>query len=439
MPIVGRALTLAVCLLAAGGLHATTTPDAQAQLQATLVASGLSRPLGLVQHPTDTDALIVLEQRGRVRVLKGGTVLSADFLTLTDQVATGGEQGVLGLAFAVNYTVTRRVFVSFTNRQGHSVVARYQTTAADPLRADPATRFDLVWPGGQRFITQPYANHNGGHLAFGPDGYLYFGLGDGGSADDPFNHAQNPASLLGKMLRLDVNVPDADPEGYDVPATNPFVGRSDVRPEIWALGLRNPWRWSFDDERRGGTGALVIADVGQDEWEEVNYQPKGAGGLNYGWRTREGAHANVTTPGPFSTPLDEPLWEYARSQGRSITGGFVYRGRALGTPFVGRYFVADYIANRVWSLELAIDRVTGRASVRSAFEHTADLGGAATAPASFGVDAGGELYLVSLNGAIYRLDAPPGTTPAPDPTLPSIGEDGPRRRGGDPKGEARPR
>jgi glucose/arabinose dehydrogenase len=253
---------------------------------------------------------------------------------------------------------------------------------------------------------QPFANHNAGNLVYGPDGYLYIGLGDGGSGNDPEHLAQRPSSLLGKMLRIDVNVPESHPAGYVVPADNPFVASGiGARPEIWSFGLRNPWRYSFDDPFRGGTGALVIADVGQSAWEEVDYEPAGRGGRNYGWRNREGAHANVGSPPPAYLPLTDPIHEYDRSVGQSITGGFVYRGAALGPMWRGRYFFADFVASRVWSIALAIG-ANGEAAASDLREHTADLGGPAQLGnvSSFGVDADAELYIVSHSrGVILRI------------------------------------
>jgi glucose/arabinose dehydrogenase len=398
------------------GLGLAAPLPAAAQLRATLVVSALNRPLGFVQDPSNPAVQYVLEQGGRVRVLVNGILQATDFLNLTGQIASSGEQGLLGLAFAPDYAASGRLFVSFTNSSGHSVIARFRRSTTDPLRADPATRFDLVWPGGQAFITQPYSNHNGGQVAFGADGYLYFSPGDGGSGNDPNHYAQDPTTLLGKMLRLDVSVSDAHPLGYVAPATNPFVAMPGVRDEIWAFGLRNPWRWSFDDPGRGGTAALVIADVGQGAWEEVNYEPFGAGGRNYGWRNREGAHNNVTTISAFSTPLTDPIWEYGHTMGRSITGGFVYRGSALPASYRGRYFVGDFATSRIWSLGLAVDATTGEAVVTDTLEHTTELGAAATSPSSFGVDADGEIYVVSYAGAVYRIEslspAPPSSSGA---------------------------
>lgn len=376
---------------------------ARAQLRAELFAGGFTQPVAFVQMPSDSSVQVVVQQDGRVRALVNGVVQADDYLDLRGIVRNSGEQGLLGLAFAPDYAATGRVFVNFTNTAGDSVIARFTRSAATPLRADPSSRFDLRWPGGLRVIQQPFANHNGGHLAFGPDGYLYIGLGDGGSGNDPFHLAQNPQSLLGKMLRIDVNVPDVDAEGYDVPPTNPFVGAAGVLPEIWSFGLRNPWRWSFDNRRRGGTGALVIADVGQGAWEEIDYEPAGRGGRNYGWRNREGAHDNVTTLPPYSTPLVDPLFEYSHAVGSSITGGYVYRGNGLGSNAYGRYFFADFISSRIWSVRPVVNAGTGEASASDLVEHTSELGVTVRNPSSFGEDALGELYIVSYGGDIYRL------------------------------------
>jgi glucose/arabinose dehydrogenase len=279
--------------------------------------------------------------------------------------------------------------------------------------ADPASRFDLLWGGatGPAFIAQPFANHNGGNLVFGPDGYLYIGLGDGGSADDPQHRAQNPLEFLGKMLRIDVAVADSDQSGYRVPADNPFLrgGPPSTRPEIWAFGLRNPWRYSFDDPARGGTGALVIGDVGQSEWEEVDYEPRGRGGRNYGWRNREGAHNHVTALPAAFQPLVDPIHEYNHSVGQSITGGYVYRGSALPANFRGRYFFADYVAGKLFSLALTID-ANGEARASDVVEHTTEVGGVSQLGniSSFGQDADGELLIVSYSlGRVLKLVGPP--------------------------------
>lgn len=394
-----------------------------AQLIGEPVVTGLERPVGFVPDPLVAGAFLVVEQGGRVRVVENGGV-SGEFLDLRAEVAADGERGLLGLAFAPD-VASGRVFVNFTNRSGDTVLARFRRDPQNPRRVDPATRFDLVWPDGRSAITQPFANHNGGHLVFGADGYLYVGLGDGGSGNDPGHRAQDPGTLLGKMLRIDVSVPDGHPRGYVVPADNPFVGRTGVLAEIWAFGLRNPWRYSVDLPALGGTGALIIGDVGQGRWEEVDYEPAGTGGRNYGWRNREGPEANETSLPPFSQPLVEPIHWYGRDDGSSITGGVVYRGRRLGSAFVGRYFFGDFIRGRVWSMRLAIDPLTGAAAATDLQEHTAELGLAAASPASFALDADGEVYVVNYLGAVHRIwtTAPPEPpTPMPPEPMPPVAD-----------------
>ena len=386
---------------------------ARAQLQGQVYASGLQSPVAFVQDPTDRSVQFVVQQGGRIRVVRSGTVLGNDFLNLTGAVSCCGERGLLGLAFAPDYSSSGRFFVNFTNTSGDTVVARF-TRSSIPTIADSSSRFDLQLEGTRRFIAQPFSNHNGGHLAFGPDGYLYIGLGDGGSGNDPDHRAQNPNELLGKMLRIDVNVPDSNTFGYRIPPDNPFLGGNSARDEIWAFGLRNPWRYSFDDVTRGGTGALVIGDVGQNRFEEIDYEPRGAGGRNYGWRNREGAHDNVITRLLAYLPATDPIFEYGRSDGISVTGGFVYRGTRLGSAYRGRYVFADY-SGRVWSLALTIDGA-GEARASDRREHTAELGGSAVLGtiSSFGVDADGELYIVShTGGRIVRISAPLATPPVP--------------------------
>ena len=397
--------------------------DVDAQLRTRLHASGFTQPVAFVQDPTDRNTQFVVEQAGRIRVVRSGTVLGTDFLNLIAAVRSGGEQGLLGLAFAPDYATSGRFYVNFTNPQGNIVVARFRRSA-DPFVAEPNSRFDLRWgPGGETFINHPFANHNAGHLVFGPDGYLYVGQGDGGSGNDPGHRAQAPSDLLGKMLRIDVNVPDDHPLGYQIPQDNPFASGGPVgaRPEIWSFGLRNPWRYNFDDPARGGTGALLIADVGQNNWDEVNYEPARRGGRNYGWRNREGAHDNVTSLPPAYQPLTDPIHEYDRASGQSISGGFVYRGRALGGDYPGRYFFADYVSARVWSIALIVDPATGEARSTDLRNHTTDLSMPTPVGniSSFGIDADGELYLVSHSrGAILKIIGPP--TAPPTPTGPRI-------------------
>jgi glucose/arabinose dehydrogenase len=397
-------------------LIASSPAHSQSGLRVVEYAFGFSLPVAIVQDPTKTSIQYVVEQPGRIRVVDGGTVVPTDFLDLRSAVLYGGEQGLLGLAFAPDYASSGRFFVNFTSPAGDIVIARFRRSA-NPQVADPSSRFDLKF-GGVPFIAHPtYGNHNGGNLAFGPDGYLYIGTGDGGSGNDPNHNAQNPAQLLGKMLRINVNVPDTNPAGYVVPTDNPFSqgGLPGVRPEIWAFGLRNPWRYSFDDVSRGGTGALIIGDVGQSAYEEVDYEPRGRGGRNYGWRNREGAHDNVTTLPPAYLPLTDPIYDYPRSQGQTVTGGFVYRGTALGPGFFGRYFFADYVAGRLWSLGLSIAG-NGEATVSGFVDHTAEVGGVAVLGniSSFGVDSRGELFVLNYSaGRVLRIINPAIPPPTP--------------------------
>jgi glucose/arabinose dehydrogenase len=386
-------------------LLAITSAPAEAQLRTETVVSGLSELVAAVADPVQPGVLYAVQQEGIIRTIQGSTVLPAPFLDVRGAVLVGGERGLLGMAFAPDAS-TGRVFVNFTNTNGDTVIARFHRSTANPLVVDPASRFDLRWPGGNRFISQPFEGHKGGHLAFGPDGYLYIGLGDGGGADDPNNNAQNPNSLLGKMLRIDVNVPDADEAGYRVPPDNPFVRGVPIAAlgEIWAFGLRNPWRYSFDDPVLGGTGALFIGDVGQSAREEIDYVPAGAGGRNFGWRIREGS---IPTPDvgettPAFTPLTEPMLDYERSYGFTVTGGYVYRGRALGPDYFGRYFFADSGSGHLWSLAWHPDPATGRATVTGVVDHTSELGGSGPI-VSLAEDPGGELYLIVYDGRIVKL------------------------------------
>ena len=388
--------------------------ELHAQLRARVHASGFTTPVAFVQDPTDRTVQFVVEQNGHIRVVRDGVVLSADFLDLSRETLAGGERGLLGLAFAPDAS-SGRFFVNFTNRSGDTVVARFRRSTT--VTADAASRFDLRWGGasGPSTIAQPFSNHNGGNLAFGPDGYLYIGLGDGGSGNDPDHRAQNPQELLGKMLRIDVNVPDTDASGYRIPSDNPFAtgGVVSARPEIWAFGLRNPWRYSFDDTSHGGTGALVIGDVGQNSFEEIDYEPRGRGGRNYGWRNREGAHDNITSRPPAYLPLTDPVFEYGRSMGQSTTGGFVYRGRALGPSFQGRYFFSDFVAGRIWSIALIVDPATGNATASNLRDHTGEVGDVGNV-SSFGIDSESEVYVVSYSfGSVLKITGPPIAPPAP--------------------------
>lgn len=404
----------------------TVLPQAaHAQLRARLLASGFNRPNGIVFDPVVPGAIHIVDQAGTIRVFANGALRATPFLDLSTVVSTGGEQGLLGMAFPPNAAATGRVFVHFTNASGHSVVARFTRSTADPLVLDPASRFDLQWPipgtaNRQGFISQPYSNHNGGHLAFGPDGYLYIGMGDGGAGDDPPNNAQTPGTLLGKMLRIDVSVASSDPIGYAIPPGQPTFGTmTPALPEIWAFGLRNPWRYNFDDLGSGATNALFIADVGQGDREEINIEPAGQGGRNYGWRVYEGTLENTRVPalGPAFLPLQNPSFEYTHAVGQAITGGFVYRGSALGVAYRGRYFYADCVQGKIFSLPFTIDSGTGEAVVGPNTEHTTEMGGPFQCVGAFARDPNGELYFMdfgysaSNTGRVFVIEAAGASAP----------------------------
>jgi glucose/arabinose dehydrogenase len=382
--------------------------DVHAQLRAMVVARGLVQPVAFVADPLHDRVFYVVEKGGLVKTFVDGVLQTAPFADFRSVVSTGDERGLLGMAFSPD-VASGRVFFNFTDANGDIVISRAKRSPAS-IVIDPASRFDLLWRTGERVIRHPFENHYGGHLAFGPDGYLYIGLGDGGSPLGGEDYAQNSFSPHGKMLRIDVDVPDSHPTGYQVPVDNPFVDSDPIAalPEIWSFGLRNPWRYSFDDVGPGATGALLIGDVGQHSREEINYEPFGSGGRNYGWRVREG---RIATPGippgtPAYLPLTEPLLEYEH-EGRSVSGGFVYRGRALGATYQGRYFFADFASARLFSVALAVDGGTGEAVVKDAIEHTAEigpeLGGRFSSVTSFGRDPQGELYLVTYAGTVLKL------------------------------------
>ena len=359
-------------------VEAASFPDGRAY-EWSLVGSGYESPVDIQFAPDGSGRMFIVEQPGRIRVAESIGGGGAPFLDITDRVnSRGNEQGLLGLAFHPRYAENGLFFVNYTDYQSHNVIARFRV-AADSGTADAASETILL------SIDDPFGNHNGGVLTFGPDGHLYAGLGDGGSANDPFGNGQNPDSLLGKILRLDVD--SAEP--YVIPIDNPF-GRGGGRGEIWAYGLRNPWRMSFDP----ATGDLYIADVGQGVWEEINHMPANApGGANFGWNYREGAHA-FREDQPAGLTLIDPVTEYSHSEGGcSVTGGYVYRGARY--PWLdGVYLFADYCTGLTWS---AARNTSG------AWEMTERMR-VNFQTSSFGQDRAGELYLVGHNdGTIYRL------------------------------------
>ena len=343
------------------------------------VVDGLTAPLGITHSGDATGRLFVVEQGGRIRIFQGGSLLTRAFLDISDLVSTGGsEQGLLGLAFHPDYAQNGQFFINYTDLNGDTVIARFLVSPDDPDQAARATQTRLL------SIRQPYGNHNGGVLAFGPDGYLYAGLGDGGSAGDPQGNGQSLETLLGKILRLDID----GGEPYAIPTDNPFV-TGGGRAEIWAYGLRNPWRFSFDRL----TGDLYVGDVGQNQWEEIHFQPAGSqGGENYGWNYYEGRHIYAGEP-PANLALETPVAEYAHDQGCSVTGGVVYRGENL-PEWKGIYLFGDYCSGQVWGL-LRMPDGTWRQQVL--FSGMGRI-------SSFGEDQSGEVYLIDHGGVIYRLE-----------------------------------
>ncbi len=373
--------------------------DGQTPLTTELVASGFDDPLYLTSPPDDLDRLFVVEQRGKIWIVKDGVTLGAPFIDLSQKVsASGYEQGLLGLSFHPDYRDNGFFYVNYTRASDSAtVVERYTVSAANPDLADPASGVVVLGP-----INQPYNNHNGGCIQFGPDGKLYVGMGDGGSAGDPNCYAQKGNTLLGKLLRIN--------DDGSIPADNPFVGDPDVLDPIWALGLRNPWRFSFDR----GTGDLFIADVGQSQREEVDFQPaSSAGGENYGWKVMEGSLCFGSGNCPPGTPpcndpsLTLPIHEYDHSSGKcSITGGYVYRGCAI-PDLRGAYFFADYCSAQIWSFR------TDGVTVFDLQDRTGELapggGRSIDLVTSFGEDADGELYIIDQGGEIFKVkaDVPP--------------------------------
>lgn len=419
MRAIGLLIGVATVIAGAGSADAQPVPGT-APLRIVPWVTGLTQPVGLVADPVSPRLQYVIEKAGRIRVIEAGVLRPEPLLDISDDVATSSEQGLLGLAFDPAYVTTRRFWVNFTRAgDGATVIARFTRRADDPYRADPATRLDLRFDDHpeRRFIPQPASNHNGGRILFGPDGFLYVAMGDGGGGNDQFRTAQDPTLLLGKLLRLDVHVPDpsdapfeqlADAErGYRIPPDNPFVDGIPVpaRGEIWAFGVRNPWRVSFDAPVLGGTGGLFIADVGQGAREEISYEPPAAGGRNYGWPLREGTLFNPGAPSGTSAafePLVTPFHDYPRGAGISVTGGHVYRGGLLGAAMHGRYVFGD-LTNRLYSIAVAVDTLSGVASGTDLREHTAELSPLAGSLVSIDADAHGELFLVMLSGTIFRL------------------------------------
>jgi glucose/arabinose dehydrogenase len=334
------------------------------------IVYGLDEPVGIAIAPGQSDRLYIIEKGGVVKIFAEGKVRRSVFLDIEDLVSTGMEQGLLGLAFPPSYPNDKRVFVYFTDRQGDSIIGTFTPDTEDRLDEESLA---VVLK-----VVQPAANHNGGQLAFGPDGYLYIGLGDGGGRGDPSGNAQNKRSMLGKILRIDVS----DPERYKVPPDNPFPPGNHSLAEIWALGFRNPWRFSFDR----ATGRIFAGDVGQNSREEIDIVERGK---NYGWNIFEGT--SCFKPPCDATKFMPPIAEYARDEGISVTGGFVYRGKKI-PELTGRYIFGDYGSGNIWFLTEQNDSWKRDLLFKTNRHIT-----------SFGEDAEGELYVVTLEGEIAKI------------------------------------
>jgi glucose/arabinose dehydrogenase len=359
---------------------------AQNANQLLLYASGLTSPVCIAN--AGDSRLFIVDQHGYIIILNSvGLANAQPFLNIHDRVVYGGERGLLGVAFHPQYSMNGYFYVNYTGAGDSTHISRFKVNADNPELADPKSEQKIMT------IFQPFENHNGGDLQFDPDGYLYIGLGDGGSGGDPGNRAQNTKTFLGKMLRIDVD--NGDP--YGIPSTNPFVTDSSVLPEIWATGLRNPWRFSFDRL----THDLWIADVGQNKYEEINFQPASStGGENYGWKCYEGNEAYASNNCSSGVLLTFPAYTYSHGNECSVTGGYVYRGSTT-SPFYGHYFFADYCSDKIWTLH----QENGR-WIKEDFGQFPGNNFSA-----FGEDANGEIYVAGLTGGkIYKVIETPTNT-----------------------------
>jgi glucose/arabinose dehydrogenase len=387
-------LALSTVLLECGSSSSSPAPAAPAPpaappapsgplvLTLTPVLSGLNSPVDLQNAADGTGRLFVVEQQGQIRIVSNNSLVPTPFLDITSLVDFGGEKGLLGLAFHPAYTQNRRFFVNYdrvASGQMQTVIAEFQTLASNPNQADPNSQRILFT------VNQPFPNHKGGQLAFGPDGFLYIGLGDGGSAGDPLGNAQNRRVLLGKMLRIDVDHTSPGLQ-YAIPSDNPFLNGVD-RGEVWAYGLRNPWRFSFDVS----SGRLFAADVGQDKFEEIDILQKGG---NFGWNIMEGLHCFKPSSGCNMTGLILPITEYDHSQGDAVIGGYVYRGAAI-PRLSGTYLFSDFESGTIWGLTENSSGQWTRSQLIAGGRNIS----------SFGRDEAGELYVLDYSGSLLRITA----------------------------------
>ena len=373
------------------------------QLEAILIAKNFEKPLYVTNYPNNNNKLLVIEQEGIIQIVENNIVSEIPFLDISNRVHQplypADEMGMLGLAFDPNFNENNNFYVNYVDRDGFTIIARFKVKQN---LGDKSSEEILIK------LKQPYPNHNGGFIEFGPDNYLYIGVGDGGSVGDPENRAQNLSNLFGTILRIDVS----NQTDYKIPEDNPFYNSNKFKPEIWHYGLRNPWRFSFDKK----TGDMYIGDVGQNNWEEIDFQPaKSQGALNYGWRILEGTHCypdddkkcltEGTVPPLFEYPNDANYIKtiigikQKKMQGCSVTGGYVYRGKNKPKLY-GRYFFGDYCTGKVWSLK-------NNNGMIEVIEHTQELVNAMNKKqfylSSFGEDENGELYLINYSGEVYSI------------------------------------
>lgn len=368
-----------------------------------LIADGFKKPIFVTSHPKDANMLYVVEQAGSIKIINNGKVVDRPFLNIDEQVVNpsrpGDERGLLGFAFHPEHARNGKFYVNYMNNDGYTIVSEFSVLSKKS--ADQSTERILFE------LEQPYRNHNGGHMQFGPDGYLYISIGDGGKAGDPLNAGQDLNTLLGKVIRIDVDV-----QPYGIPKSNPYYGQENKRGEVWAWGFRNVWRFSFDRK----TGDIYYGDVGQNKWEEVNYEPSDSpGGVNYGWRLMEASHCYNPEKDCPQDGLTMPIIEYpndanymmvlgggsqADAEGCSVTGGYVYRGSEIN-GLQGYYLFGDYCSGNIWSFKV----VDGKAVNYTNRTEEINLanGEFTTYISSFGEDANGELYIVEYNGGIYKI------------------------------------
>ena len=342
-------------------------------------------PLAIAATNDGSGRLLVATQEGLIWAVTNGVTADHPMLDLSARITSGGERGLLGIAVHPAFPTDPRIFVDYTDRDGNTVVSSFRLATGDPTRFDPSIENVILRQ------EQPFANHNGGAVVFGPDGDLYITFGDGGSGGDPQGNGQNLGTLLGKILRIDIDHPDPADGTYGIPSDNPFAGRNEARPEIWLYGLRNPWRISFDRRARD----LWIGDVGQDRWEEVDVVPGGQSGLNFGWNVMEGNHCFQPPDGCDQSASVHPVAEYGHDEGCTIIGGYVYRGAA--DPILqGGYVFADYCSGTIFAIA---------ANGSTAQRLPVAVGQTKDGVSAFGEDAAGELYVANLDGTISRVTA----------------------------------